>query len=87
LHQDVVHAVVDEVRANGAMPVHHERDLELGAYAISARHQHRFLPRSGIELEEPPKGADVRQHAGRERTLCERANAADGLVAGVDVDT
>ena len=42
--------------------------------------------RVAVEPEQPAEGADLGQHAGRERRPRERLDAADGLVAGVDVD-
>ena len=42
LDEDVVDAVVDEIGADRVVPAGHERDLELGADAVGARHQHRL---------------------------------------------
>ena len=47
LHEDVVDAVVDEIVADGVVPVRQERHLQLRADAVGARHQHRFAKSSG----------------------------------------
>ena len=86
LHEDVVDAVIDEIGADRAVLVRHERDLELGADAVGARHEHRLLERGGVELEQAAERSDVRQHAGRERGFREPLDAADGFVARIDVD-
>ena len=41
-HGDVVDAMVDQVLADGVVPVHGKGDLELGADAIHAGDQHRL---------------------------------------------
>ena len=87
LHEDVVDAVIDEIGADGAVPVRHERDLELGADAVGARHEHRLLERGGVELEQAAERSDVGQDAGRERGFGQTLDAADGFVARIDVDT
>jgi hypothetical protein len=43
LNEDVVDAVIDEIGTYRVVPSGHERDLELRADAISARHHHRIL--------------------------------------------
>ena len=86
LHEDVVDAVIDEIDANGVVPIGHERHLQLGADAVGARHQNRIAPSGGIEPEQPAERADLGQHAGRECRLRQPLDAAHRLVAGVDVD-
>ena len=43
LHEDVVDAVVDEIDADRAVLPGQERDLQLGADAVGARHENRLL--------------------------------------------
>ena len=86
LHEDVVHAVVHEIGTDGVVPVGEKRDLQLRADAVSARHQHRLAEAHAGEAEQPAEGADLRQHARRERAAGEALDAADGFVAGVDGD-
>ena len=63
LHEDVVDAVVDEVRADGAVDAAHERDAQLRADAVGARDEHRIAVAARAEAEEPAERADLRQHA------------------------
>ena len=42
LNEDVVDAVVDEIGADRIVPVGHERDAQLRAHAVGARHEHRL---------------------------------------------
>ena len=64
LHEDVVDAVIDEVDADGAVDAAHERDAQLGADAVGARHEHRIAMAARAEAEEPAERAELRQHAG-----------------------
>ena len=84
LHEDVVHAVVHEIRTDRVVPVRQKRDLQLRADTVGARHQHRFAKAHAGEAEQPSEGADLRQHARRERAAGKALDAADGFVAGVD---
>ncbi len=60
LHQDVVHAVVHQALAHRVVPIRRERDLELGAHPVGARHQHRGVHagRNGVQA---PEGAQLGQ--------------------------
>ena len=63
-----------------------ERELELGADAVGARHQHRFL----VFLRHFKKGAesaDAGQYTVAQRAFGEGLDIVDKLIAGVDVDT
>src|SRR5581483_11891361 len=86
LDEDVVDAVVDEVGADRVVAPGHERHLQLRADAVGARYEHRILKVVAIEAEQPAERSDLGQHAGGERRPRERLDAADGFVAGVDVD-
>src|SRR4029077_5945489 len=52
LNQDVVDAMVDEIGADRLVPARHERDLQLRADAVGARHEHWLFAAIAIELEE-----------------------------------
>ena len=55
LHEDVVDAVVDEIGADRVVPAGHERDLQLRADAVRARHEHRLAEaRRRSSLKRPP---------------------------------
>ena len=78
--------MVDQVGADRVVPAGHERDLELRADAVGARHEHRLAIAVAIELEQTAERPDLGEHARREGRARQRLDAADGLVAGVDVD-
>src|SRR5262249_10952047 len=86
LYEDVVHAVVHEVGADGVVAAGHERDLQLGANAIGARYQHRLTVAGYVEAEEAAERPDVGEHAGRECAAGERTNPANGFVPRIDID-
>ena len=87
LHEDVVDAVIHQVGTDGVVPAGHECNFELGADAVSARDEHRIGHARQVEPEQPAEGADVRQHALRERRTRQSADAPDCLVARIDVYT
>ena len=80
----VVDAHRHEVDADGAQLVHGAGQLDLGAHAVGAGHQHRVL-----ELRQPHRSAEAAQPAEHQRVL--RAlepllHEVDGAVARLDVD-
>jgi len=62
-----------------------EGELQLGAHAVGAAHQHRLAVALGY-LEQRAEAADARQHALAQRLLRQRLDALDQRVARVDVD-
>jgi len=86
LHQDVVDAHRHQILADGVMLVQLEGKLELGAYAIGARHQHRLLELLR-QLEQRAEATDAAQHLGAHGALGEGLDAVDQRVAGFDVHT
>ena len=60
--------------------------LELGAHAVCARHQDGLTVGGTIELEQAAKRFDLREDARGEGGACDRLDASDGLVAGIDID-
>ena len=61
LHEDVVHAVVDDVLADGVVLLHHHGDLELGAHAVRGGDEQGVLGtalRKAAEPAERPDAAD-----------------------------
>jgi hypothetical protein len=62
-----------------------EGQLELGAHAVGAAHQHRLLVALG-HLEQGAEAADARQHAFAHGFFGQRLDAFDQRVARVDVD-
>jgi hypothetical protein len=64
LHQDVVDAHRDQVDADGVVAVELEGQLELGADAVGAGHQHRLLVFLR-DLEQRAEAADAASTSGR----------------------
>jgi hypothetical protein len=87
LHEDVVDAVIHQVDTDRPVTVRQEGDFQLGADAVGARHEHRLLEGGGVEFEQPAERADFREHTGRKGGLRQRLDAANGLVAGIDINT
>src|SRR5439155_15308427 len=86
LDEDVVDTVIHQIRSDSIVAAGHECDLQLGADAIGARDEHRVAPTLAIDSEESAERTDIREDARRERRARQRLDAADGLVACVDVD-
>src|SRR5690606_34509826 len=82
---DVVDAVVDEVLADGVVPADADGHLQLRADAVDGGDEDGLVVGGLVEGEEPAEGADVGEDAGRERLADEALDAADGLLAGLDV--
>ena len=85
LHQHVVDAHGDEVDPDRVVHLPFESQLELGADAVGAAHQHRLFIALG-HFEERAEAADARQYAFAHRLLRERFDALDQRVAGIDID-
>jgi hypothetical protein len=86
LHQDVVDAHRHQILAHGVMAVQLEGQLELGAHAVRAGHQHWLLELLR-EFEQRAESADAGHHAFTHGALGERLDAVYQRVAGVDVNT
>ena len=76
-HGDVVHAMVDEVLADGVVPVERDGELELGADAVDAADEHRLAHPLEIRPEEPAEAARLAEHlrAGASRRASGRGRA------------
>ena len=61
-HRDVVDAVVDEVLADGVVLVERDGQLELGADAVDARHEHRLAHALEIRAEQAAESARLAEH-------------------------
>src|SRR5206468_3485748 len=70
--------------ADGVMDTGLECDAQLGTDAIRAGDQHRIA--AAGQLKEAPERSQIRQHSGGERTSRQAADAANDLIARVDVD-
>ena len=86
LHQDIVHAHGHEVDAYGVVHVPLESKLELGAHAIGAADQNRFLVFLG-HFKQGAKAADAGQYAFAQRFFGQGLDAFNQRIARVDVNT
>ena len=86
LHQDVIDAHRDQVDADRVVPVQLERQLQLGAHAVGARHQHRLLVFLA-DFKQRAEAADAAHHAFAHRALGKRLDRFDQRIAGIDIDT
>jgi hypothetical protein len=84
LHQNVVHTHGYQILPDRIMTVELEGQLELGAYAVGAGHQHRFAEFLR-HFEQRAKPADAAQHLRAHRALREWLDALDQRVAGIDI--
>ena len=85
LRQHVVHAHGHGINADRVVLVHLERQLELGAHAVGAAHQHRLLHVQRRKVEHAAEGADIAHHAqtrGRRDVLLD---APHHFVSGFEV--
>ena len=84
LHEDVVHAVVDDVLPDRVVLVHHRRHLELRADAVRGRDEDHVLPLR--DLVKPAERADSPDHVRRLRRRDHLLDRADRPHLDVDVD-
>ena len=78
--------MVDEILADRVVPAGQERDLQLRADAVGAGDEHRVAERRGSSWKSPPKEPMSDSTPGVNVARASASDAADGFVAGVDVD-
>jgi hypothetical protein len=83
LHHDVVDAMIDQVGAHGVVDLHLEGDLQLGAHAVDARHQHRIEIGFG-DGEQASEAADLAQNSLGEGFVGEVLDALLGAIGAID---
>ena len=85
LHQDVVHAMVDEAAAHRVVPLRGERHLQLGAHAVGARYEDRVRHPggNGVEAAERPESGQGVSVAG---SLQKGGQGTLGAVGRVQID-
>src|SRR6267142_675036 len=86
LHKNVVHAVIDEIRPDRIVTIHHDGDFQLGADAVRARNEHRALHSAEVAREHSPERADVGDHPRRKNIPRQVANPFLRGIRSVDVD-
>ena len=84
LNENVVHTHGHEVDAHGVVPVQGEGQLELGAHAIGAGHQHGLHQPFG-QAAQGAEATNAREHLWPHGALGQRLDAVDESVAGIDV--
>jgi hypothetical protein len=85
LYQHVVDAHGHQVDAHGVVHVPLEGQLELGAHAIGATDQHRFLVTLG-HFKQSAKTANAGQHAFAHGFFGQRLDALYQCIAGINVN-
>jgi hypothetical protein len=78
--------MVDQIGADRVVPVDHERHFQLGADAIGAGDQYSVPVQPRLETEESAKRSDFGENAAGKSGPRQPADAADCLVARVDID-
>ena len=86
LHQDVVDAVVDEVRPHGVVAAHLDGDLQLRPDAVRRAHEHGLLVLREVRQEQAAESPDVAEHARREGRADGGLGARERGGLRVDVD-
>ena len=86
LHQNVVHAVVDEIAAHGVHDSGLEREPQLGAHPVRAGNEYRFAILFHVQLEQRAKTAESREHFGTPGAARDALDIRDQRIAGVDID-
>ncbi len=84
LGSDVVDAHGDAVDADGVVLVRHLGDHQLGADAVGAGNQHRFLVAEGGQVEQAAEAADAADDARAVGARHMGLDALDDFVTGLD---
>ena len=85
LRQNVVHAVVQNIRAHGGMNAGSKCDLQLGAHAVRAGDKHRIAPALAVKLEKRAEAANGRKHTTLKCFLRHRGNSPFGFVSNRNI--
>src|SRR5207245_1110907 len=84
-HRNVIHAMIDEIGANGVVLVQRECDLQFRADAINARDQNWIVHLSEIRAKQPAESADFIQHLRPVGLPNEALDAALESIAKIDI--
>ena len=84
LHQNVIDAHGDQINAHGVMTIEGEREFELGAHAVGARHQNGFAIALG-HFEERAESPNAREHAVAQGPPGKRLDSVDQRIAGINI--
>jgi hypothetical protein len=86
LHEDVVDAVIDEIGADRVVDAAHEREAQLRADTVRARHEHGIVEAAIAKREQAAERSEIRQHAGGMRAARQPLDAANDFVARFDIN-
>ncbi len=86
LNQDVVGTHRDQIDADRVVTVQGERQAQLGADPVGARHQDRFAIAFG-HFEQRTEPAQIGEHALAQGPSGQRLDAIDQAVTCIDIDT
>ena len=84
-HRDVVDTMVDQVLADGVVPVHGKGQFELGADAVDAGDEHRLAVLARVEGEQAAKPAHLAKHFGPMGRGEQSGQVGFNFVAQIDV--
>ena len=87
LRENVVDAVIENVRADRGMNAHRRGDFQFRANAVGARDQHGIAPALGVEVIEGAKTADGRKYGAIKRSASKMADALLGFFRAGNVDS
>ena len=85
-HRNVVHTMIDEVLADGVVPIHRESDLQFGADAIDARNEHRLPVFLRVEREQTAEAAHFAEHFTAPGGSQQMRQSGLDAIAQVDID-
>ena len=77
--------MIDEVLADGVVPIHREGDLQLGPDAVDARDEDRLPVFPGVEREQAAEPAHFAQHLATARGSEQSRKSCFGSVPKIDV--
>src|SRR5580704_7594799 len=80
LRQNIVHAMIQNIRTDGGMNSSSKSDLELRAHAIGASHQNRIAKAFAVNFKQRPESTDGRKHAAPESAPGHGANTPLRLI-------
>ena len=83
---DIVHAHGHAVNTDGIVLVHQQGNFQLGAHAVGAGYQHRFLHAGHIRLEQSAESAHIRADPGGLCPLDMLFHQLNRLVTGSDIN-
>ena len=84
--QNVVDAVVHDIRPHRGMDSHGKGDFQLRAHAVGARDQHRFSPAVTVKRKQGAEPADAPKHVAGKGPPSQPADALLGLLGEGNTD-